>query len=133
MLKSSNNINEINSLSDGSKMEGNLTTNSDIRIDGQLNGSLHTEGRLVLGETGIIEGEVICGSAIISGELKATIKTEGLLTLQASSKLSGEIIAGKLSVEPGAVFSGKCSMGPIIKDINKAAEKDKNSKSEKTA
>jgi len=133
MLKSSNSANEINSLSVGSKMEGNLTTKSDIRIDGQLNGSLYTEGRLVLGETGVIEGEATCGSAIISGELKATIKTEGLLTLQSSAKLSGEIIAGKLAVEPGAVFSGKCSMGPVIKDINKKTEKDKSSKAHKTA
>ena len=133
MLKSSNSVSEINSLSNGSKMKGSLTTKSDIRIDGHLNGALHTEGRLVLGEKGIIEGEVVCGSAIISGELKATIKTEGLLTLQSSSKLSGEIIAGKLAVEPGAIFSGKCSMGPIIKDINKSPNKDKHSKSEKTA
>ena len=133
MLKSTEKKDEINSIASGSKLTGDLVSSGDVRIDGHLKGSIQTQGRLVLGEGGVIEGEATCGSAIISGELKATIKTEGLLTLQSSAKLSGEIIAGKLAVEPGAVFSGKCSMGPVIKDINKKTEKDKSSKAEKTA
>ena len=119
MLASIEKNNEINSISSGSKLTGDLTSSGDIRIDGQLNGTVKTEGRLVLGDKGIIEGEVVCKSAIIGGELKATIVAEDLLTLKSTAKLSGEIVAGKLAIEPGAVFSGKCSMGPVIKNINK--------------
>ena len=119
MLASIEKNNEINSISSGSKLTGDLTSSGDVRIDGQLNGTVKTEGRLVLGDKGVIEGEVVCKSAIIGGELKATIVSEDLLTLKSTAKLSGEIIAGKLAIEPGAVFSGKCSMGPVIKNINK--------------
>lgn len=133
MLKSMEKNNEINSISSGSKLDGDLTSSSDIRIDGQLNGAVKTEGRLVLGETGVIEGEATCKSAIVAGELKATIIVEDLLTLKSTAKLSGEIIAGKLAIEPGAVFSGKCSMGPVIKNINKSQEKPSPSTNEKIA
>ena len=129
MLKSTEKTNEINSISFGSTLSGDLTSSGDVRVDGVLNGAIKTEGKLVLGEKGVIEGEVSCSSAIIAGELKATIVAQELLTLKSTAKLSGEIIAGKLAIEPGAVFSGKCSMGPVIKDISKGEEKAK----EKTA
>ena len=133
MLKSSNNAGEINSISSGSKLEGNLNSVGDVRIDGHLKGSLITEGKLVLGESGLIDGEVHCNSAIISGEIKATIKVKELLTLKSTAKLSGQIIATKLAIEPGALFSGKCSMGPLIKNINKNAKQEISEINEKTA
>jgi len=133
MLKSTEKNNEINSISFGSTLSGDLTSSGDVRIDGVLNGSIKTEGRLVLGDKGIIEGEVSCASAIIGGELKATIVAEELLTLKSTAKLSGEIIAGKLAIEPGAVFSGKCSMGPVIKNINKNSDKASSTTKEQTA
>jgi len=70
---------------------------------------------LVLGQSGSIEGEVDCGSAVISGELKANIQSKDLLVLKETSKLYGDIKTEKLSIEPGAMFSGKCVMGPIYK------------------
>lgn len=134
MLKSSEKNNDINSIAFGSTLEGNLHSTCDVRIDGHLTGSVKTEGKLVLGEKGIIEGEVNCQNAIIAGELRATIITEQLLTLKSTAKLSGEIVAAQLAIEPGAVFSGKCSMGPVIKNINKTNTKSSDSSvSEKTA
>mgnify|MGYP001170386634 FL=1 len=132
MLKSAEKNNDINSISLGSKLEGDLTSSGDVRVDGCLSGSVKTEKKLVLGERGVIEGEVYCKSAIIAGELKASIKVEELLTLRSTAKLSGEIVAGQLAVEPGAIFSGKCSMGPVVKNI-KTEEKNPISKKEKTA
>jgi len=133
MLKSAEKNNEINSISFGSTLSGDLVSSGDVRIDGVLNGSVKTEGKLVLGEKGIIEGEVSCSNAIVAGELKATIIANELLTLKSTAKLSGEIIAGRLAIEPGAIFSGKCSMGPVIKDINKRTNKAEDPHKEKTA
>ena len=133
MLKSIEKNNEINSISFGSKLSGDLISSGDVRVDGVLNGSVKTEGKLVLGDKGIIEGEVSCTSAIIAGELKATIVAEDLLTLKSTAKLSGEIIAGKLAIEPGAIFSGKCSMGPVIKNINKNTNNANSEKKEQIA
>lgn len=131
-MRKSNENSGINSISEGSILTGDLNSSSDIRIDGSLKGSVKTEGKLVLGESGVIEGQVFCQTAVISGEIKATINVSELLTLKATAKLTGEIIATQLAIEPGAIFSGKCSMGPVIKNINDSSESF-NSNEEKTA
>jgi cytoskeletal protein CcmA (bactofilin family) len=133
MLKSTEKKDEINSISSGSKLTGDLVSSGDVRIDGHLKGSITTEGRLVLGEGGIIDGQIKCQTAIIGGQLKATITAEELLTLKSTAKLSGEIIAGQLAIEPGAVFTGKCSMGPIIKKISKGEKGQLETEKEKSA
>jgi len=133
MLKSMDKNHEINFIAKGSRLEGDLTSDGDVRIDGHLSGSVKTQGRLVLGDTGTIEGEVFCNTGTIGGELKASITSEELLTLLSTAKLTGEISAGKLAIEPGAVFSGKCSMGPVMKKINKTPDKLTAVTKEKTA
>tara|TARA_B100000902_G_C27008689_1_gene763621 strand:- start:37 stop:438 length:402 start_codon:yes stop_codon:yes gene_type:complete len=133
MLRSVEKNNEINSISIGSTLEGNLVSKGDVRIDGHLKGSVNTAGRLVLGEDGVIEGEAICESAVIAGKINATITVKDILTLKSTAKLSGEIISSKLAIEPGAIFSGKCSMGPVVKNINNNEAKITSPSKEKTA
>ena len=106
-----NNTDSVNSIGKGSSLEGSINAPGDIRIDGALKGTVKARGRLVLGKSGLIEGEVECGSAVISGELKANIKSRELLILKETAKLYGDIETEKLSIEPGAMFSGKCVMG----------------------
>ena len=88
---------------------------------------------LVLGESGIVDGQISCQSAIIGGQIKAKITTKDILTLKSTAKLSGEIEAGQLAIEPGAIFSGKCSMGPIVKKISKGDTKNLEQDKEKLA
>ena len=84
-----------------------------------------------MGKDGVIEGDVVCGSADIAGVIKAKITTSQLLLLKSTAKLSGDIVANKLSIEPGASFTGSCSMGAVIKDIKDAGKKPE--QKEKTA
>ena len=114
----------INSIGEGTVLNGEINSGGDISVDGTLTGSVKVEGKLVLGASGKIEGDVECGQAIIAGELKAKITSKNLLTLKSSAKLYGDIFSGKLEIEPGAVFTGSCSMGPIIKEL-KRTEKNK--------
>ena len=107
----------INSIGEGTILNGEINSSGDIRIDGTLKGSVKVGGKLVLGPAGKIEGNVECENAIIAGELRAQIKSTNLLTLKASAKLYGDIFSGKLEIEPGAIFTGNCSMGPIIKEL----------------
>ena len=108
----------VNLIGTGTVIDGDITTNGDMRIDGTLTGSINVKGRLVVGTSGSVEGEIICQNADISGTIKGKIGVAELLSLKASSKLSGDIITNKIAVEPGATFSGSCSMGGVIKDIN---------------
>ena len=124
-----NNSDSVNSIGKGSLLEGSINAPGDIRIDGVLKGKLIAKGRLVLGPQGSIEGEVECGSAVISGELKANIQSSELLVLKEQAKLYGDIKTEKLSIEPGAMFSGKCIMGPIPK--KQFAAENKNDKEHK--
>jgi cytoskeletal protein CcmA (bactofilin family) len=100
----------INTIGKGTSIKGDIKSNGDFRIDGKLNGSIQSEGKIVIGETGFIEGEIICQNADISGTVKANIKTSDLLSLKSTCHVDGAIITDKLAIEPGAKFSGTCSM-----------------------
>jgi len=128
-MKKDDNGTVINMIGVGTIITGDVNSNGDLRIDGTLKGSVATEGKVVLGKNGIIEGDVVCNNADIAGEIKAKITVSQLLTLKSTAKLKGDIITNKLSIEPGAVFSGSCSMGAIIKDIKDVQRPEKKEKS----
>ncbi|MDC3258101.1 MAG: polymer-forming cytoskeletal protein [Flavobacteriales bacterium] len=119
----------INTIGAGTVVTGDVQSKGDIRVDGSLKGSLNTSGKVVLGKEGVIEGDVLCNSADISGTIKAKITVSQLLSLKATAKLNGDIITNKLSIEPGASFSGSCSMGAVIKDLKDAGKTEQKEKS----
>tara|TARA_Y100000589_G_scaffold62352_2_gene53599 strand:- start:2890 stop:3306 length:417 start_codon:yes stop_codon:yes gene_type:complete len=128
-MKKDDNGTVINMIGVGTIITGDVNSNGDLRIDGTLKGSVATEGKVVLGKNGVIEGDVVCNNADIAGEIKAKITVSQLLTLKSTAKLKGDIITNKLSIEPGAVFSGSCSMGAVIKDIKDVQRSEKKEKS----
>tara|TARA_B100000902_G_C27235825_1_gene877345 strand:- start:730 stop:1143 length:414 start_codon:yes stop_codon:yes gene_type:complete len=127
-MKKSETTAAINMIGAGTTILGDVISKGDIRVDGILKGSVNTDGKVVLGKEGVIEGDVICKDADISGIVKAKITVSQLLTLKTSSKLNGDIITNKLSIEPGAAFTGSCSMGAVIKDLKDAGKEDKKAK-----
>ena len=106
-----------NMIKAGTEIKGDIKCSGDIRIDGVLIGSLSTEGRLVVGESGRIEGNIKCKNADISGTIRAKISIQELLSLKASCNFEGEISTNKLHIEPGASFTGNCQMGGVVKGI----------------
>jgi len=102
----------INILGPGAVVKGEIQVNGDFRIDGTLNGTIQCKGKIVVGPTGKIDGEIICQNADFSGEVKANVKVGELLTLKETAIFTGEINTAKLAIEPGAKFSGTCSMNP---------------------
>ena len=127
-MKKSENTATINMIGAGTTILGDVISKGDIRVDGILKGSVKTEGKVVLGKEGVVEGDVMCKDADISGIVKAKITVSQLLTLKTSAKLNGDIITNKLSIEPGAAFTGSCSMGAVIKDLKDAGKEDKKAK-----
>jgi cytoskeletal protein CcmA (bactofilin family) len=100
----------INLLGSGTEVTGDICSNGDIRIDGILNGSIKSTGKVVVGATGRVDGEIFCLNADISGEVTARIKVSELLSLKSTARLVGDIITNKLAIEPGAEFTGACKM-----------------------
>jgi len=119
--------NTINLISNGTDITGDIKSNGDIRIDGSLKGNLNTKGKVVIGPTGKVSGEVVCKNSEVSGIIEGKIIVSQLLNLKASSKILGDIVTVKLSIEPGALFSGYCKMSDIENDGGAATVKEKES------
>ncbi len=105
------NTNKINMIGVGTTIEGNISSSENIRFDGNLIGNLITQGKVFIGQSGKINGEIRCKNCEVEGMVEGRVVVEELLSLRAVSKLYGEIKTGKLAIEPGATFTGKCDMG----------------------
>jgi cytoskeletal protein CcmA (bactofilin family) len=113
----------INRIVEGTSIEGEIRCESNIRIDGVFKGNLTTKGRLVIGPTGKIEGTIICQNGEIEGYVKGKVTVQQLLSLKGSAKVEGDIFTDKLSIEPGASFTGACNMGAKVKEFKKDGAK----------
>jgi len=109
---------KLNRIVEGTLIEGNVKSESNIRIDGTLVGNVDTKGRLVIGPQGVIEGQINCQNAEVEGRIKGKIMVEDLLSLKSSARIDGEIFTSKLSIDPGASFTGSCQMGNKVKQMN---------------
>ncbi|MBK6985815.1 MAG: polymer-forming cytoskeletal protein [Bacteroidetes bacterium] len=113
----------INLIGNGTTIIGDIKSSGDLRIDGTLKGNLSISGKLVVGPSGNIEGNIICQNADISGEIHGKVTVSELLSLKASAKVLGDIVTGKISIEPNATFTGTCNMGAVVKNITNVSEK----------
>lgn len=128
MAKQLDNTGVVNLIGVGTTIDGEVTSSGDIRVDGRLSGSINTKGKVVIGSTGIVDGNVNASNADISGELKGAISVAELLSLKSTAKLDGDIVTNKLAIEPGAAFTGSCSMGAVIKEISHVGKQEKQEK-----
>ena len=108
----------------GTSITGDIVSDGDIRVDGKVAGSMKVTGKLVIGEHGLVEGEVECKNAAIAGQLEGTINVAQSLSLSASAKVKGKVQVDKLAVEPGADINGSLAMGAVMRKVD---ESDKDS------
>ena len=99
-----------NRIEKGTKITGEIQSESDFRIDGVLEGSISTSGKVVIGKEGKINGKVICKNADFEGVFSGNLEVKETLTLKTSSKTEVDVIISKLIVDAGAFFNAKCSM-----------------------
>ena len=120
------NLNQsINIINEGTRIKGDIIASGDIRIDGELTGNISAKGRLVVGPNGKITGEVNCSNVEVSGYIKGKVNATDLLNMKSTSQIEGDIVAGKLSVEPGSLFSGTCTMGTPKHPMNESEKEQK--------
>ncbi len=99
-----------NMITSGTTITGDIQCDSDIRIEGTLQGNLVVKGKVVIGSSGVITGEISCQNCDIEGSLDGKIVTKELLSLRSTAKVLGDIYTSKIAIEPGAVFTGLCNM-----------------------
>lgn len=132
----SNTFSQQNTIAQGTTFTGDLISEGDFRIEGIINGSLNTSGKVVIGKTGLVEGLLTCDNADVEGKFKGTLNVSDTLNLRSSAHIDGEVQIGKLSVEPGATFNASCLMKGSVKELKnetKSASTQNNSKSGQSA
>ncbi|MEJ2723038.1 MAG: polymer-forming cytoskeletal protein [Deltaproteobacteria bacterium] len=90
--------------------EGTLTSQGAVRIDGRFKGRIESEGAMLIGKTGKVEGDVVAQSVLVAGELIGNATAKKHLEIRENGKLYGDISTEQLVMEPGVVFEGKCHM-----------------------
>ncbi len=115
--ESVNPTNQINRYVEGTVIKGDLIAESNVRIDGTLIGTISVKGKLVLGPTGRIEGEIVCLNADIEGLIVGNISVDGLLILKGTATIEGNISTNKIGVIEGAQFTGNCSMNASTSQV----------------
>lgn len=101
----------VNTLVQGTKVEGNIIAENDIRIDGTLDGNLICHAKVIIGTTGQINGDVQCANAIIEGTFKGNLIVKEMLSVKETAVVNGDVKTDKLMVHSGAVFNVLCTMG----------------------
>lgn len=115
--------NAVNLLCEGTVIVGDIKTKNDIRVDGIIKGKIMTSGRLVVGSTAKIEGDIECGNIDVTGVILGNITSGGTVSLKAPAKVIGNIVSAILAVEPGVFFNGNCQM--IKKENREDRESEK--------
>jgi len=104
-------------ISAGTTVKGDISSNSDLRIDGAIIGNVSSSAKIVIGASGSVEGDISGNQADIVGKVSGNIKTKDLLQLRGDCIVNGNVYAGKLQVEPTAIFNGQCHMGSNEKTV----------------
>lgn len=102
---------------EGVAIKGNIESKTDIRLDGKLEGDIISGGKIIIGPTGEIKGNIQCENIDIEGIFNGVLKTTGMLLVKATAKIKGDVSVAKLSVEPGAVFEASCTMKNNLKSL----------------
>lgn len=116
---SKNKAMERNVIAKNTSFTGDIASEGDFRIDGNLEGNLKTDGKVIIGSAGTIKGKVESNHADIEGEFSGDLLVNETLTVRGTASIFGDVVVGKLSVEPGASFNATCSMRGAIKELNK--------------
>ena len=122
---------ERNVVAKNTSITGDITSEGDFRIDGILEGTLKTNGKVIIGVEGSVKGKVETANADVEGKFSGELLVHQTLTIKGSASISGDVVIGKLSVEPGATFNASCAMKGAIKELNQ--HEQKRLLSEKTA
>jgi cytoskeletal protein CcmA (bactofilin family) len=101
----------LNVLGEGTVIDGNLSSNGDLRIDGQVKGDVQTRGKCVLGGSGNVSGNIVANCCDISGVVEGNIKIGDLLLIKSTGKVNGDIKTSKIVIENGGELNGSCTMG----------------------
>jgi cytoskeletal protein CcmA (bactofilin family) len=108
----------VNIISEGTKLNGNLITHSDIRISGVIDGEANSKGKLIVTVVGKVIGNITSADADIAGRIEGEVRVSNKLILRKSAIVDGDIYTKSLIVEEGAEINGACRMGELSNPLS---------------
>jgi len=100
----------INIIGYGTEIQGNVSTTGDIRVDGKVVGDFSTNQKLVIGQSGVVEGNITCRDCDVSGKIVGNLFVSEIVVLKSTADIVGDISTHKIAIELDAQFSGVCKM-----------------------
>ena len=131
-MQQSRDSNSIDIIEKTTKVVGDITSKADFRIDGNVEGTITTTGKVVVGENGVVSGKITCSNSDIAGLIKGSLDVSGILSLKSAARVEGDVVAGKLAVESGANVDANISMKGA-KKMKALTSDEKQTPTEKTA
>ena len=114
-------VNAVSRISEGTAVKGEINSRNDLRIDGEVDGKLFSQGRVVVGEKALIKGSILCNDLDLWGAVEGEIYVKELLSVKSTASITGNIHVRKLLVEMGAAINGTCRM-MTESDFNESLE-----------
>lgn len=105
-------------ISAGTTLKGDISCSTDLRIDGTVIGNIKSSSKIIIGSTGVVEGDISVNQADIVGKVSGNIRSKELLQLRGQCVVAGNLYAGKLQVEPSASFNGQVHMGANVVEMS---------------
>ena len=104
------NVNDVSRIAQGASIRGTFTSSTDIRVDGQVSGTVFSEGKVVTGETARLSGKLLCANADFRGRMEGDIYVKDLLSLKNPADVTGNLYVSKIQVELGVRINGAIKM-----------------------
>lgn len=120
--KPTTDLGKTNRIVEGTIIKGDIISKTDFRLDGELIGNFTSQGKIVIGPSGSVTGDIKCTNADIEGRFEGKIEVAELLNVKSKAQITGEVNVNKLSVEPGAEFTATCTMKNSVKPLSKKNE-----------
>jgi len=101
-----------NVLNSDVEVKGNLKFTGELTFDGKLDGEIHTDGTLNLGDGAVVNGNINATNVVVRGKINGNISAKEKIDIKAKTELFGDIRATKLVIEEGVTFVGKTEVNP---------------------
>ena len=94
----------------GTSLEGTINADGTIRLDGKVHGGLNISGNLIIGEEGVVKGNIRVDNAFVAGAIEGNVTATSQLHITHTAKLIGDIAVKSIIIDEGAVFIGNCKI-----------------------
>jgi cytoskeletal protein CcmA (bactofilin family) len=101
-----------NVLNSDVEIKGNIKFSGELTLDGKLDGEIHTDGALNLGDSAVINGNINAHSVVVRGKVHGNINAKEKIEIKSKAELFGDIRASKLVIEEGVTYVGKTEVNP---------------------